>query len=124
MEIDMDAAGLLAQVIPAMLILVALEDRLSPSKIVRRKWRRRLQKWTEGVVGAGLASIALCLWVVVTDKPEVFITYFVAISTLLLLLVVFLLFAGMFGREDDERGSNAPETQSDLPGNMSGKVRR
>jgi hypothetical protein len=119
MEIDKDAAGLLAQVIPAMLILVALEDRLSPSKITRRKWRRRLQKWTQGVVGAGLVSIILCLWVVISDKPDVFITCFVAISTFLLLVVVFLLFAGMFGRDDDERGPKRRETQSTLPGHMS-----
>lgn len=105
MEIDKEAAGLLAQVIPALLILVALEDRLNPLKITRRKWRRRLQKWTELAVGAGLVSIVLCLWVVISDAPHVFITCFVAISMLLLLLVVFLLFAGMFGRENDDIGA-------------------
>lgn len=101
-EIDVNAAGLLAQVIPALLIFVALEERLSPARIPSLKWRRRLKQATEMSVGAGIVSLMLCLWVVITKAPNLFTTVFVGISMLFLLANLFLLFAGMFGREDTE----------------------
>ena len=56
MTIDASAAGLLAEVIPALLVFLALEDRLSPSNIPRRKWRRRLTRWREAAVVANLVA--------------------------------------------------------------------
>jgi len=100
LEIDVNAAGLLAQVIPALLIFVALEERLSPAKIQSSTWRRRLKQATEMSVATGLVSLLLCLWVVVAKAPNIFTTIFVCLSVSFLLANLFLLFAGMFGRED------------------------
>lgn len=109
-EVDVNAAGLLAQVIPALLILVALEERLSPEKITSSRWRDWLRQTREGSVAGGIFSLFLCLWVVVTKAPSAFTTWVVTLSTLLILVHLFLLFAGMFGRQDRE--SIAPEVDS------------
>lgn len=98
-EVDVNAAGLLAQVIPALLILVALEDRLNPQKIASRRWRVWLRQSREASVGAGIFSLSLCIWVVLTKTPSDFTTWVVIVSTLLILVHLFVLFAGMFGRE-------------------------
>jgi hypothetical protein len=106
MTIDNDAAALFAQVIPALLVFLALEDRLSPSKIANQDWRQRLTKWREGAVVLNLVALGLCLVIVVTDVEEstlvVGLNAFIAISTLALLTVLALLFAGMFVNEDAE----------------------
>jgi hypothetical protein len=98
--IDRDAASLLAQVVTALLILVALEDRLSPRNISRRKVRRRMGSLVEGCVAVNLVSIGMCLFIAVTEAENVFLTAVITLATLWLLLTVFLLFAAMFGRED------------------------
>jgi hypothetical protein len=104
MTIDNDAAALLAQVIPALLVFLALEDRLSPSKIANQEWRQRLTKWREGAVVMNLVALALCLLIVVTDVEEsavaVGLNAFIAMSVVALLAVLALLFAGMFVSED------------------------
>ncbi|MFF2029535.1 hypothetical protein [Arthrobacter sp. NPDC058192] len=101
MTIDVSSAGLLAQVIPALLVFLALEDRLSPAKISARKWRRRLMQWREAAVIANLLALAFCLGIVVTKIEDFVISLFIAASVALLLVVLALLFAGMFGREDE-----------------------
>lgn len=100
MTIDVNAAGLLAQVIPALLVFLALEDRLSPVHIPRRKLRRRIRKWREAAVVLNLVSLTCCLAIVVTGTEIAFLSIFIAFSVLFLLAVLTLLFAGMFARED------------------------
>lgn len=101
MTIDVNAAGLLAQVIPALLVFLALEDRLSPAHIPGEKWRKRLKRWREFAIVANLLSLALCLWIVVTKVEDFGISLVVAASMVFLLVVLAMLFAGMFGREDE-----------------------
>lgn len=88
-EIDVNAAGLLAQVIPALLIFVALEDRLKPARISSVKWRLRLKQTTEMSVGSGIVSLFRCLWVVIAKAPNLFTTVFVGLSMLFLLANLF-----------------------------------
>lgn len=100
MTFDTSAAGLFAQVIPALLVILALEERLSPVKIPRRKWRRRLTGWRESAVVLNVLSLATCLIVVAFRLEHDVIGVFVLTSVLYLLGVLALLLAGMFGRED------------------------
>ncbi|UKA59185.1 hypothetical protein [Arthrobacter sp. FW306-2-2C-D06B] len=109
MTIDVNAAGVLAQVIPALLVFLALEDRLSPALIPGQKWRTRLMRWREFAVVANLLSLALCLVIVVTKVENFVISLVIAASVAFLLVVLTMLFAGMFGR-DDERVSPAVDT--------------
>lgn len=97
----MNAAGLLAQVIPALLVFLALEDRLSPAHIPGRKWRHRLTRWREAAVVLNLIALGLNLAIVVTRSENVIFTVIIAISVAFLLVVLALLFAGMFGREEE-----------------------
>jgi len=101
MTIDVNAAGLLAQVIPALLVFLALEDRLSPAHIPGKKWRQRLKRWRENTVVLNLIALALCLGIVVTKGENIFVSLFIDLSVAFLLIVLALLFAGMFGREDE-----------------------
>ncbi|RAM39232.1 hypothetical protein [Arthrobacter globiformis] len=100
MTIDVSTAGLLAEVIPALLVFLALEDRLSPSNIPRRKWRRRLTRWREAAVVANLFALALCLAIVVTKAEYFLVSWFIAASVAYLVGVLALLFAGMFRTEE------------------------
>lgn len=102
MFIDKDAAGLLAQVIPALLVILALEERLSPSKITGRKWRRRLRGWREFAVIWNLVSLGLCLFIAVTGREDIVTSWVIAVGMVFLLVVLVALFAGMFGREENE----------------------
>ena len=97
----MNAAALLAQVIPALLVFLALEDRLSPTHIPGRKWRRRLARWREAAVVLNLVSLGLSLAIVVTRSENVVLSIVIVISVSFLLVVLALLFAGMFGREEE-----------------------
>ncbi|QDG87142.1 hypothetical protein [Pseudarthrobacter sp. NIBRBAC000502770] len=101
MTIDVNAAGLLAQVIPALLVFLALEDRLSPVLIPRPKVRQWVRKWRETAVVLNLFSLGCCLAIVVLRTELGFLSPFIAFSVLLLLVVLVLLFAGMFAREDE-----------------------
>ncbi|MFF1382799.1 hypothetical protein ACFVWT_04460 [Arthrobacter sp. NPDC058288] len=101
MTIDVNAAGLLAQVIPALLVFLALEDRLSPARIPGRKWRHRLMRWREAAVVLNLLALGLCLGIVVTKSENIVLSFVIAASVAFLLVVLALLFAGMFGREDE-----------------------
>jgi hypothetical protein len=107
MTIDNDAAALLAQVIPALLVFLALEDRLMPAKIPSQKWRARLTRWREGAVVMNLLALGLCLTIVVTDVEETWlrigVATFVAFSVASLLVVLAFLFAGMFLSEESRR---------------------
>lgn len=107
MTFDESAAGLFAQVIPALLVILALEDRLSPSKIPRRKWRRKLFSWREFAVVTNLLSLALSLIVVVFRLENILIGLIVLASVLYLLAVLALLLAGMFGREDESASATS-----------------
>lgn len=113
MNIDNDAAALLAQVIPALLVFLALEDRLMPSKIPSLKWRARLTRWREGAVVMNLLALGFCLAFVVTDLEKTWIgnglAPFIALSVAFLLVVLAFLFAGMFLSEDE---SVAPLTDA------------
>lgn len=100
MTFDASAAGLFAQVIPALLVILALEERLSPARIPVRKWRRRLTGWQEMAVVLNLISLALCLIVVVFRFENGVIGAVVLACVLYLLGVLALLLAGMFGRAD------------------------
>ena len=100
MKIDVSAAGLLAEVIPALLVFLALEDRLSPSNIPRRKWRRRLSRWREAAVVANLLALTGCLAIVVTRVENTLLSWFIAASVAYLVGVLSLLFAGMFRKEE------------------------
>lgn len=101
MTIDVSAAGLLAQVIPALLVFLALEDRLSPAHIPGRTWRHRLIRWREAAVVLNLISLGLSLAIVVTRTENVVFSIVIAFSVAFLLVVLALLFAGMFGREEE-----------------------
>ncbi|QDG88079.1 hypothetical protein [Pseudarthrobacter sp. NIBRBAC000502770] len=101
MTIDLNAAGLLAQVIPALLVFLALEDRLSPVHIPRPKVRQWLRKWREAAVVLNLVSLFLCLATVVTRTEFELFGIFISFSMIFLLAVLVLLFAGMFAREDE-----------------------
>lgn len=101
MTIDVNAAGLLAQVIPALLVFLALEDRLSPSHIPVRKWRHRLTRWREAAVVLNLISLGLSLAIVLTRSENIVFSLVITISMAFLLVVLALLFAGMFGREEE-----------------------
>lgn len=103
MTFDTSAAGLFAQVIPALLVILALEERLSPVKIPRRKWRRRLTGWRETAVVLNILSLAICLITVVFGFENDFLGVVVLASVLYLLGVLTLLLAGMLGREDTVR---------------------
>lgn len=107
MTIDVNAAGLLAQVIPALLVFLALEDRLSPSHIPGQKMRRRLMRWRESAVVLNLFALAMCLSIVITKAEIPALSFFIAGSVAFLLIVLTLLFAGMFGREEE-----IPDTES------------
>ncbi|MEN8581324.1 hypothetical protein ABFP37_01255 [Burkholderia sp. RS01] len=100
MNIDPDAAGLLAQVIPSLLVFLALEDRLSPANVPRRKVRRRLSKWREVAVIMNLAALFLCLIIVVTGLESAGVSWFIGVSVGYLVAVLALLFAAMFGKEE------------------------
>lgn len=102
MTIDENAAGLLAQVIPALLVFLALEDRLSPVHIPRKELRQRLKQWREAAVVFNLLSLSFCLAVVVTKIDVLALNLFISGSVVFLLIVLMLLFAGMFGREDED----------------------
>jgi Na+/melibiose symporter-like transporter len=99
MKIDVSAAGLLAEVIPALLVFLALEDRLSPANIPRRKWRRRLTRWREATVVANLLALAACLAIVVTRVENSLLSWFIVACVAYLVGVLSLLFAGMFRKE-------------------------
>jgi hypothetical protein len=101
MTIDVNAAGLLAQVIPALLVFLALEDRLSPALIPSQKWRQRLTRWREFAVVANLISLALCLVIVVTKVENFVMSLLIAADVAFLLVVLVLLLAGMFVRDDE-----------------------
>ncbi|MFE5835934.1 hypothetical protein [Arthrobacter sp. NPDC056493] len=100
MTIDVSSAGALAEVIPALLVFLALEDRLSPSNIPRRKWRRRLTRWREAAVLANLLALAACLAIVVTRVENALLSWFIVASVAYLVGVLALLFAGMFRQEE------------------------
>lgn len=101
MTIDVNAAGLLAQVIPALLVFLALEDRLSPAHIPGKKWRQRLKTWRETAVVVNLLSLGLSLAIVVTRSENVIFSIVITASVVFLLVVLTLLFAGMFVREEE-----------------------
>lgn len=112
MTIDVNAAGLLAQVIPALLVFLALEDRLSPAQIPNREWRRRLMLWRVFAVLFSLLALAICISVVVTKVEILALSYFVLASVAFLLGVLMLLLWGMFGRELDELEAGESEDQT------------
>jgi hypothetical protein len=101
MNIDRDSASLLAQVIIALLILIALEDRLSPKNIGRRKLRRKIGRLVEGCVAANVLSLGLCLFVAVTEIENTSISAVIAVCTIWLLAMVFVLLAAKFGHDDN-----------------------
>lgn len=101
MTIDDTAAGLLAQIIPALLVFLALEDRLSPARIKNGDWRKRLMRMREKAVVLNLIALAMCLGVVITKEESLVLTIVITASVAFLLLTLILLFAGMFGREDE-----------------------
>ncbi|MEV8149927.1 hypothetical protein AB0O52_17500 [Arthrobacter sp. NPDC080073] len=105
MTIDATTAGLLAQVIPVLLVFLALEERLQPAKISSRRWRKRIGSARELSVMLSLVSLFMCLWVAVTKVESSLMSWFVGLSMILVLFTLFVLFAGMFGREAiSERG--------------------
>lgn len=112
MNIDNDAAALLAQVIPALLVFAALEDRLTPTKIPNQKWRARVTGWRERAVVFNLLALGLCLAIVVTDIETTalrnLITPAIVMSVAFLLLVLAFLFLGMFIGEETQ-----PENAAD-----------
>jgi hypothetical protein len=101
MNIDVNAAGLFAQVIPALLVFVALEDRLSPALIPRDAVRRRLSSWREAAVVLNLISLGLSLAIVVTRSENIVFSFVIGGSVAFLLIVLALLMAGMFAREEE-----------------------
>lgn len=106
MMIDNDAAGLFAQVIPALLVFLALEDRLMPKNIPNAKLRGRLAKWREMAVVMNLAALGFSLAIVITPLEDSWmgpaVGTQIALSVLVLLLVLTCLFAGMFLHEEEQ----------------------
>lgn len=104
MTIDNDAASLLAQVIPALLVFLALEDRLMPSRVPNPALRKPLSKLREVAVAMNLLALFVCLWIVVTDVEESAISFalngFIAVSVVALLGVLTMLLIAMFAAED------------------------
>lgn len=107
MEMTPATAGLMAQVIPTLLIVVALEPRLRGVDLKGMELTRYGRFITglgrELAVASSLIAVAFCLWVVFTNQPLPFATVYVIGATVWLLSVLFLLFAFMFGVEQRER---------------------
>lgn len=99
MTIDAPTAGLLAQVIPVLLVFLALEDRLRPRKIGRSRRAQWIRTTRELSVVMSLISLFLCLWIVVTKAESGLMSFFVILTMILVLVTLFALFAIMFGRE-------------------------
>lgn len=106
MTIDNEAAGLFAQVIPALLVFLALEDRLMPKNIPNVKLRGRLAKFREVAVVMNLAALGFSLAIVVTPVENSWIGAAMAtqivFSVLVLLVVLTFMFAGMFLHEESQ----------------------
>lgn len=114
MELTPTNAALMAQVIPTLLVVVALEPRLrgpekSKGKLSRfGKWVTRQGR--ESAVVSSIVSVFLCLYVVFDDNSNAISTFFVIGSTAWLIIVLLLLFAVMFAFEDSpgagKKGAN------------------
>ena len=98
-----DTAALMAQVIPALLIVVALEPRFRGEGMEARsnlgRWMMRTGRETAAV--AGLIALVLCLQVVFTGTPNIYATWVVIMSTAWLVMVLLGLFGVMFVSEDE-----------------------
>jgi hypothetical protein len=104
-SIDVNAASVLAQVIPALLVILALEDRLSPSKFSKPQWRRRTLSWQSAAVIWNLIALGGCLFTVIT-KVQIPLWGPLALgATLYALGVLCVLFAGMLGRDEQDDAS-------------------
>ncbi|MGV0109810.1 hypothetical protein [Arthrobacter sp. CP30] len=107
MEMTPGTAALMAQVIPTLLIVVALE----PTLRGRRKDLKKLHPFAHWITGKGresavvtsLVSIMFCLYVVFSDQPNMLATYWVVGWTTWLFVMLLLLLAVMFAIEDNSR---------------------
>lgn len=108
MEMTTDTAGLMAQVIPTLLIVVALEPKFRGEGMEGRsalgRWMMRTGRETAAV--SSLISVLLCLFVVFTDKPTWIASWFVIASTIWLVLVLVALFGVLFVADDQRSESN------------------
>ncbi|MHA7144217.1 hypothetical protein ACX80U_05805 [Arthrobacter sp. TmT3-37] len=108
MELTADDAALMAQVIPTLLIIVALEPQLR-AKEVKDKIKSPAGRWfaTKGrefaTIG-GITAVAMCIFVVLTDGPLLVATIWVGLATLWLVVVMTALLAMMFGHEQGGTG--------------------
>jgi peptidoglycan/LPS O-acetylase OafA/YrhL len=108
MTIDANAAGLLAQVIPVLLVFLALEDRLRPASIRSKNWRKWIARARELSVILSLASLFMCLLIVVAKVDPGLMSWVVILSMAFVLLTLFILFALKFGREAIEEAEETP----------------
>lgn len=103
MEMTTETAALMAQVIPALLIVVALEPRFRGEGMEARnnlgRWMMRTGR--ESAAVAGVISLALCLQVIFADAPNIYASWAVIVSTTWLVLVLLGLFGVMFVAEDE-----------------------
>ena len=115
MEITTDTAALFAQIIPTLLIVVALEPKFRGEGMEPRtalaRWMMRGGRQT-AAVSSGV-SILFCLYVVLADSPNGPITWFVYLSTGWLIIVMMALFAAMFV-DEDERTEGGREAHQDV----------
>lgn len=104
MTIDNEAASLLAQVIPALLVFLALEDRLIPTKVPNPAARKPLSKLREIAVAMNIFALGACLLIVVTNVEETPLALaldpYIAVSVIALLGVLTMLLIAMFAAED------------------------
>lgn len=96
-------AALFAQVIPTLLIALALESRFGPRHQVTRvgKWAANWGRLS--AVIAGLGATALSLVVVCFDVSTSIIGPIVFVATAYLLSLMSFLLGGMFGMEASEK---------------------
>lgn len=107
MELTPANAALMAQVIPTLLIVVALEPNLRG----RRKDIKKLHPFAHWVTGIGrvsavvtsLVSVIMCFYVVFRGESNYFSTFWVIGWTGWLMIMLFLLFIVMFALEENTK---------------------
>ena len=100
MHIDNDAAELLAQVIPALLIVLVLEGRLPKPEGKPTLWRTAHAMFRNFVAFMSLGAEAICLLTVMGNTTSIpFTDGFVVISVLFLLIAIYLMLLRLIGSE-------------------------
>jgi hypothetical protein len=100
MHIDRNAMELLAQVIPALLIVLVLEGRLPKPEGRPTFWRWVHAMFRNFTVFMSLAAEGICLFLIMGNgETGTFTDVFIVVSVLFLLLAVYLMLIRLIGSE-------------------------